>query len=220
MAFSVNGDPDAGTPPPPPCAEPQADGFDVSLARARAGQAEDKGHVLQQCRDYLLAVAMRQLPSDLRAKVGPSDIVQETLARAFERFDRFTGEGQQELLAWLTRILDYRVLTAVRKFRHTEASNIAREARADGADDVPELLLGLAAATPGPALRAAAREEQLQVQAALERLRDDDRQIIELRNFELLSFVEIGRRTGRSAEAVRKHWGRAIERFSTLLDAE
>lgn len=218
MAFSGSRDVTTDPPPPAPRLDAEARAFDASLARARAGQLEDKGDVLQQCRDYLLAVAMRRLPSDLQAKLGASDLVQETLARAYERFDRFDGTSKQELLGWLLRILDYRLLTAVRKFRRTEATDIAREAHPD--DGPQELLEYYRANTPGPELRAASKEEQQQVRQALDRLRADDREIIELRNFELLSFVEIGRRTGRSAEAVRKHWGRAIERLFDVLDTD
>lgn len=46
---------------------------------------------------------------------------------------------------------------------------------------------------------------------ALQRLPPTYREVIELRNQELLSFPEIGRRLARSAKAARSLWERAIE---------
>jgi len=173
---------------------------------------------LQQCRDYLLAVAMRRLPARLQAKVGASDVAQEALTQAHANFDRFTGETESELLAWLARILEYRVLTVERKFLKTVARDVGREVSLDLPGDSSAGPFDLVRDTPGPSSRADAQEEHARLSEAMARLRPDDRQIIELRNLELLSFAEIGRRTERSADAVRKHWARAVERLQEELD--
>jgi len=57
----------------------------------------------------------------------------------------------------------------------------------------------------------------LVVQAMAE-LSDDDREVITLRNFEHLEWTQVGQRMGRSAEAARKLWGRAIQRLRPLLE--
>src|SRR4029077_18908049 len=75
------------------------------LEAARAGSAEALGKVLEACRPYLLVIANEELDSDLKAKVGPSDVVQDSCAKAHEAFSRFEGRRRPELLAWLRQIL-------------------------------------------------------------------------------------------------------------------
>lgn len=192
--------------------------FADQLRAARRGCRQTKGDLLQQCRDYLLAAARRRLGEDLQAKVGASDLVQETLAEACERFDHFAGDTAASLLAWLTRILEYNALSAQRRYAQTKKRDVAREvsfesASGNGVDAAPLL-------TPSPHARLEAAEEERDLRAALDRLIADDRRVIELRNFELLSFSEIGRRMDRTADGARKLWARAMGRLTLLLRAD
>jgi DNA-directed RNA polymerase specialized sigma24 family protein len=52
----------------------------------------------------------------------------------------------------------------------------------------------------------------------LAQLPEPQQQIVRLRSYEDLSFEEAGRCMGRSAEAARKLWGRAIEQLQQLLE--
>lgn len=189
--------------------------FVAQLDAARAGSLEARGEILQKCRAYLLAAAGRGLSQELRAKVGASDLVQEAMTLAHANFERFGGESEGELLAWLNRILERRVLTARRRFLDTDKRDVRKELSLDAGYDASNLDFELPLDTPTPGSKAIHREEHEQLQAALERLRPADREIIELRNLELLSFVAIGERLGRTQDAVRKQWVRAMER---LLD--
>jgi RNA polymerase sigma-70 factor, ECF subfamily len=53
----------------------------------------------------------------------------------------------------------------------------------------------------------------------LAELSHDYRQVIRLRSWDRLSFVEIGEQLGCTADAARKLWLRAIERFERLWSA-
>ena len=53
---------------------------------------------------------------------------------------------------------------------------------------------------------------------ALEQLPEHYQQVIRWRSWERLSFEEIARRTGRSAEAARKLWTRAVDELALLLE--
>ncbi len=61
------------------------------------------------------------------------------------------------------------------------------------------------------------REEADRVDAALARLPEDHRRVIELRNREGRPFGEIGDILGRSADAARMLWFRAVERLQREL---
>src|SRR5262245_66692989 len=77
------------------------------LQAARAGSTEALGRVFEGCRHYLLLVANEGLESDLRAKAGASDLVQDTFLEAQQAFIRFQGTSERDLLAWLRQILLY-----------------------------------------------------------------------------------------------------------------
>ena len=63
----------------------------------------------------------------------------------------------------------------------------------------------------------AAQEQREIVVRALEQLPVHYREILRLRQQENCSFPEIGERTGRSAEAARKLWERAIKQLRLIL---
>ena len=56
--------------------------FGRLLAEARTGSRQALGQILESCRNYLLLIAGKELTSDLQAKGGASDLVQETFLEA------------------------------------------------------------------------------------------------------------------------------------------
>jgi RNA polymerase sigma-70 factor (ECF subfamily) len=186
------------------------------LADARGGSDEALGRALESCRQYLLLVANRQLGPELRAKLGPSDVVQDTFLEAKRDFHRFHGDTAEALRAWLNRILLNNLANAARSYRRTEKRELDREVPFA---EVPTGLrcAGLAAPGPTPSKQAVAREENAELERVLARLPGPYREVIELRHQDQLSFEEIGRRLGRSAEAARKLWARAVEQLQAIL---
>jgi RNA polymerase sigma-70 factor, ECF subfamily len=183
------------------------------LAAARGGSREALGLALEDCRRYLLAIAERQLEPELRSKGGASDLVQETFLEAQRDFAQFHGSSPAELRAWLRQVLNHNVGAFTRRFRTAGKRAIHREVdlpgdrRCDGAD------LGPADSTLTPSGAAIEQEQALALRRALARLPEDYRQVVVLRFEDDRSFEEIGRLTGRSAEAARKVWARAMERL-------
>ena len=98
-----------------------------TIRRARGGSDSALGQLLEAYRPYLLLVANRELPPDLRVKVGASDLVQETFLDAQRDFPRFRGSTERELLAWLRRILLTNLALVGRQFRDTEKRQLDRE---------------------------------------------------------------------------------------------
>src|SRR4051812_26573615 len=75
------------------------------LVAARDGGPADVWSLLALYRDYLTRLAAARMPPGLRAKAGPSDLVQDTLLEAHRDFARFRGRTEAEWLGWLRRIL-------------------------------------------------------------------------------------------------------------------
>ena len=76
---------------------------------------------------------------------------------------------------------------------------------------------GLMALSSSPSRQARRREQAAQLAEALGRLPDDYREVLVLRHLEELSFPEVARRLGRSVEAVKKLWARAVPRLREVL---
>jgi RNA polymerase sigma-70 factor (ECF subfamily) len=186
------------------------------ISAARAGSSEALGQALQACRKYLLLVACKEFDEELRGKGGASDLVQETFLKAHRHFDRFHGETEGELLAWLRQLL-LNNLISFRRLFVAGKRRVVREVRLDGADSSSPVR-ELRATAPSPSEQALGRERDQSLQRALERLPADYRHVLTLRHMDGYSFEEIGRSIGRSANAARKLWARSVERLQHELD--
>src|SRR5579863_4618037 len=92
-----------------------SDVFAQLLARSGANRDAALARFIESFQTYLLLVADRKLPEDVRAKVAPSDILQDTYVEARRAFKRFQGASDQELLAWLRQIVLNNVRDAARQ---------------------------------------------------------------------------------------------------------
>jgi RNA polymerase sigma-70 factor (ECF subfamily) len=186
------------------------------IAKAREGCPDALGRLLDTCRRYLLLVANQELAPVLRAKVGASDIVQDTLLEAGRDFPCFLGATEEELLGWLRRILRNNVANVHRQFE-TEKRGVGREVPLETASD--DLLHGAVKAIETPSVLARAREQDEQLQRAVRELPNHYRQVLLLHSSEGLTFVQIADKLESTADAIRKLWGRAVEELTRLLDS-
>src|SRR5262245_36109153 len=150
---------------------PPAQDFCRWLAAARDGSRDALGRALESCRRYLLGVARLELNGDLQAKGGASDLVQETFLEAHRAFDRFQGNSEIELRAWLRRLLHHRAAKFGRRYRTTQKRRLARETALSAAG----LPAGREGELPSPSTQLMAVEQAQRLRQALERLPDDYR---------------------------------------------
>jgi RNA polymerase sigma-70 factor (ECF subfamily) len=182
------------------------------IEAAHSGSREVLGHLLESCRQYLLLIANEELGDDLQAKAGASDLVQETFLEAQRDFEQFKGGSEVELRGWLRRILLHNVTNFTRSFRATGMRELGREVSFSELGNNPLVSRQV------PDADLIARERDQALADAIQRLPEHYRQVIVWRNYDRLSFAEIGTRTQRSEEAARKLWVRAIENLQELLE--
>jgi RNA polymerase sigma-70 factor (ECF subfamily) len=171
--------------------------FENLLGRSRAGDNDARGRVLQQFWQALLHDARRDLPPDLQPKGGASDLVQETMLDAHKDFDRFHGYTEGEFFAWLQCLLRHNFANFARAYRTHAKRQLKRE----------EPLLAAAGhrlADESPSEGAIRRESSERFRRAIGQMPGDLRDLITLRFDEGLTYADIGRRLGLTAEAVRK----------------
>jgi RNA polymerase sigma-70 factor (ECF subfamily) len=185
------------------------------LPAARAGSAEALGQALEACRRYLLGIAERELDPALRAKEGASALVQETFVDAQRLFDRFQGRSEAELLAWLRQLLLHNLDDLRKRYQGTGKRELGREVplQPGSTADGPQVAAG--GATPSQVVGQA--EEAEAVRRAVARLPEDYQKVLTWRYQDDLSFEEIGQRLGRTANAARKLWLRAVQQLKQAL---
>jgi RNA polymerase sigma-70 factor (ECF subfamily) len=183
---------------------------------ARAGSQDAFGELTERCRRYLLHVARRELNGDLRAKVAPSDLVQQTVIQAQRVLRSFQGETEEEFQAWLRQILLNYALGAARFFQNTAKRDVHREVPLEVVEiEGGQTLPVNNAETPS---KLAVRNERMgRMALALDRLTPLYREVVELRSLKLQSFAEIGEQLSRTPEAARSLWIRAMERLRTEM---
>jgi RNA polymerase sigma-70 factor (ECF subfamily) len=189
--------------------------FEQWIDEARHGSPDALGRLLEGCRAYLLLVANRSIKPELRATIGPSDVVQETFLKAHRKFHQFAGQTEAELLGWLRRILCNHLANRIRGENAAKPDGQG-QVRLDD-PSMGHLANSLRAAGPSPSSIAQAHEEDKALLEAMRQLPDAYRRVIQWRSFDRCPFEEIGRRLNRSAEAARKLWRRAIEHLAQIL---
>lgn len=187
------------------------------IIEAQEGDQEALGRLLQMCRRYLLLVANKELTPALRAKVAPSDVVQDTLLEAGRDYPRFHGGSEEELLAWLRGILRNKVANVHRHF-DTEKRQMGREVNWEDSAAGPSLRY-IASPSETPSRHAQIREQDEQLDRAMQQLPAHYRQVLLLHTTEDLTFAQIAKALDSTADAVRMMWGRAVEELAKHLNA-
>jgi len=187
------------------------------LREARVGSPDALGQVLAAYRPFLFAIARDEIDSDLKAKAGPSDLVQESFLEAQRDFANFTSDRESHFRGWLYTILMNNLADLRKRYLKTAKRQVRRE-RPLGVRDSKHLLRDIGELDGQSASRTAiSREEAEKINAALDRLRPAFREVIILRSQQRKTFVEIGESIGKSADAVRMLWQRAMLKLRSEL---
>ena len=188
---------------------------EVLMARARGGDQDALGSLLEEYREYLRVLARSRVGRDLQVRLDPSDLVQETLLEAHRDFQEFLGETEAELAVWLRRIL-VRNLADQLKHHHSQKRDFHRERPL--AELVEQAHEALAAPLSTPSTHAVRREQAVLLAGVLAQLPEDYREVVTMRHVEGRSFEEVAAAMGRTSGAVRMLWMRALERLGALME--
>jgi RNA polymerase sigma-70 factor (ECF subfamily) len=178
------------------------------LAKVAEGNRDALGDVLELFQKYLHSIARREIAGDLQSKGGASDLVQETFLDAQQSIESFKGRSEPEFLAWLRTLMLHNLSNFHRRYRSTARRSVAREV--SGASNY------LAVSETSPA-GAAEQQDQLQLLSDLiQQLPTDHNRVLKLW-YEEKSFEEIGGLMGRSTNAARMLWMRAVQRLQEMI---
>jgi RNA polymerase sigma-70 factor (ECF subfamily) len=188
------------------------------LDQVRAGRPRAIDQLVDRHRSYVRRVVELRLDPQLRARVDPSDVVQEAQLEAVRRLGGYLEQPPMPFRLWL-RQLAYDRLLMLHRY-HVGAAR--RTAKRDVAlPDWSSVLLGqqLLDAGPSPAERLSRHELARRVRGAVAGLGEADREVLLLRNFEGLSNQEAAQVLGIAPAAASQRYGRALLRLRNLLVA-
>jgi RNA polymerase sigma-70 factor (ECF subfamily) len=186
------------------------------LEEIRRGDARALDSLLEHFRPELRAFIESHFDPRLRARVDPSDIVQETQMEVVRRMDDFLAHQPMPFRLWLRKKAIDRLLNLRRDHLARARRSVARE---QAFPDRSSLLVvrPLLGRGPSPSQQLQARELAERVSRAVARLADADREILLLRHAEDLPFEEIGCLLDIEPAAARKRFGRALIRLQKVL---
>src|SRR6516162_9821571 len=160
--------------------------------KTMADDGDELAGRLESFRNYLLLLA--------RVQLDPDDLVQQTLARALEKRDRFRGTDDAQRAAWLRTLLSRTLIDAARKL--ARGGGVARSLEAALEQSSARLEAFLAADQTSPSGQVERQERLLRLADALAILPADQRRAVELKHLQGLALVEVARRMGRTVPAV------------------
>jgi RNA polymerase sigma-70 factor (ECF subfamily) len=173
---------------------------------------------LETYRRDLRLLANRRLHRRLRAKLDPSDVVQETFLRAHKSHGKFRGGTGEELAAWLRRILANCLARVARDF-YGRRRDVFREQSLQPVTDGSsgDLEAGLASIESSPSERAIQRERVLRLAEALTELPEDQREVVVLHHCHGWTLSRVARHMDRSFASVAGLLRRGLARLRETL---
>lgn len=183
------------------------------IERAVAGDGIALQELLLQHFDRLRLHLHEKMPADLTGQIAVEDVLQETFAESVRQIAGFKAGNDTAFFRWLATIAEHRLIDLVRAARAAKRGGGWSPVDAAAAPDrsIAELITLLAVHERTPSRSIAGREVATALQAAVESLKDDYREVLTLRYFQGLSVTETAARMGRSSTAVQMLCHRAIE---------
>jgi RNA polymerase sigma-70 factor (ECF subfamily) len=186
------------------------------LRQARSGDAQAVGQLFTRHRPYVSQFVQLRLDPRLRARVDPSDVVQEAQLEATRRLKGYLRQPAMPFRLWLRQLASDRLLMLSRHHLGAACRAVQREvALPEHSSFVLARQLLARGATPSQELDQ--RELARRVSLAVAQLPEADREILLMRTFEGLSFEEVAYTLAIDPATARKRHGRALLRLHKLL---
>ena len=172
------------------------------------------GFPLERFRNYLRLLARLQMGPQLQAKLDPSDLVQQTLLKAYQALDQLRGKSTAEQAAWLRQILRRTLANAVRDYGRAKRDvTLERSLGHALAESSSRLEVWLIGPDLPPSAQAERNEQLLGLAEALAALPELQREALLRRHCQGHSVEEIGRQLGRSRAAVASLLRRGLQQL-------
>lgn len=191
------------------------------VIRAKAGEDQALNLLLERYLNRILRIVRMKLGPKLRTKMESMDVVQEVMMRAIRGFENFEPKNEAAFLHWISKLAQNEIRdladyhgAAKRDFKQ-ETDN-----KKDSSID-SSLLSNIPANSEWkPSFQIRLKEDVLELEAAMDQLAESQRDIVIMRQYEGLSFKEIGKELDCSEDAARMQFARAMDKLTDILTHE
>jgi RNA polymerase sigma-70 factor, ECF subfamily len=191
---------------------------DELLRRCADGDPSATAKLLDRHRDRLRRLVAIRVDTRIKARIDPSDVVQETLATAHRQLPEYLSKRPLPFYPWLRRIACDRLADLHRRHLRAQMRSVKREEPLGLSDDSAIALAQRLLAPESSHLGRMIRRELLErMHAALEILNPTDREMLILRHLEELDTRETAAVLGINESAAKLRHLRAVERIQKLL---
>ena len=194
------------------CADSTA--TDRLLKRVATGDEQALDELFAKYRGYLRKLIDLRMDDDLRVRVDPSDVVQETQYEANRRLDDFLTRRPASFRIWLRRKALERLVDLRRRHLNAERRSARREIMLS---DCSSIALAHGLPVESPSRQMTRKEQAQQVRQTVQTLRDADREILLLRHVEELTNAEAADVLQIDPATASQRYGRALRRLRAAL---
>jgi len=199
---------------------------DETSGLLRSESPKEKQRILAEIftrhRKRLHSMVNLRLDPRLRARIDPSDVLQDAYMEAQERLEEYLRSRPMPLFLWLRRITGQKLYDLQSHHMKAGKRSVRRE-QAPLGNPMPEATSEVIAdrlsakVVPSPSEAMLHAEVRARVQEALDRMDPLDREVLALRFFEQLTGAETAQALGIAAGTARMRYFRALQRLREVL---
>jgi len=189
------------------------------VRKAKDGDDSAFSELLNRYYLRMLPFVRSRFNADLRAQMESSDALHEAMLNAIKGFEHFQVRSNKELAAWFMRVIENYLISAARAGR-AQRRDRDREVPLDGMkSNADETAPRATPADPaaGPLDLTAQHEQNRIYLECLEALEPEQRQVIQLRHGTNPGWADIAQIMGRSPDAARMLYGRALIQLQKIM---
>jgi RNA polymerase sigma-70 factor (ECF subfamily) len=187
------------------------------LNLARQGREGAVAELLARHRASIRRTIHLRLDRRVAARVDASDVLQETYLEAVRRLPSYLQQPQLPFALWLHWLAREQVMMCHRRHLGADKRAASREVAPLPADSSAQFVSGIVGRGSSPSQHLAAVELVERLRLALQRLNEEERDLILWRHFEQLTNREVAQLLQITEAAASKRYLRALERLRELL---
>ena len=167
------------------------------VRKAKAGEGNALNLLFDRYIPRILRIVRMRIGAGLRGRMESMDVVQEVMIRAIRSFDQFEAKDEAAFLHWISKLVQNEIRDLA-DYHNAEKRNANKEVTTrDKSTATRSVLSQLPAdSVHRPSFQVRLKEDVLQLEAALDQLAEKQREVIIMRQYEGMSFKDIGSKLG------------------------